>query len=323
MNDSFETMIPADNKTAWDYAIEYAKKLDLTEIETTNWLRLRFSRPAALPPVPANEYGLMPGDWGIDISHHQATADWERLKAKYAFIRASNGVNPDNQFARYWPASKGKLLRGAYHYFQPELLGQRQAEKFLSLLGDDYGELPCALDVEENARHSPVELRAWLKLVESATKCKPFIYTSQNAWQVAGGYDLHEYPLWLADYSPPLNLPTGWQVAQFVQTGTARIAGFPNPVDLNFYTGGFWNIPWWARATMKGNQPAPYKAKTKILGQTIGFRDAPRSDAKIHKTRSYPAITQLDVFEITPDGWLLALKAAPAWWVHADELVAA
>ncbi|HMO23601.1 MAG TPA: GH25 family lysozyme, partial [Candidatus Melainabacteria bacterium] len=60
--------------------------------------------------------------FGIDVSRHQGTIDWGRVKAagvNYCFIKSTEGSSwKDNKFDFNWAeAKKHGIIRGAYHFF--------------------------------------------------------------------------------------------------------------------------------------------------------------------------------------------------------------
>ena len=81
-------------------------------------------------------------------------------------------------------------------------------------------------------------LRAWLDRVSAAFGVSPMIYTSTWAW---GQMTLRpawasRYPLWVADYSAPVSIPTPWSAWTYHQyTSSGAVPGIIGSVDLNRY----------------------------------------------------------------------------------------
>jgi lysozyme len=128
---------------------------------------------------------------GIDVSHHQQTIDWPAVASsgiQFGFIKATEGTHVvDPQFLHNWQGSANAgVLRGAYHFFHPELPALAQATTFIHTVGHlRPGDLPPALDLEVPASWTniPVADRAplalaWLETVESQLGVRPLIYLS-------------------------------------------------------------------------------------------------------------------------------------------------
>ena len=90
---------------------------------------------------------------GIDVSKWQPGVDWRRLREqeiRFAFIKATQGESGvDPRFADHWAgARQAGILRGAYHFMDPDMDGRRQAENFLRTVAFEPGDLPPVLDIE-------------------------------------------------------------------------------------------------------------------------------------------------------------------------------
>lgn len=152
---------------------------------------------------------------GIDVARWQGIMLWDSVVAagvRWAWIKCTHGLGgTDGQFKANWAASRGKLPRGAYHWFtdgDPLL----QAEKVVQTLEDagDLGDCPIAVDFEEPStvfRGNELldRLRLCLRRVHVLSGRVPFMYTGSWYWQgYAQNLDAQDivetYPLWLAAY---------------------------------------------------------------------------------------------------------------------------
>lgn len=90
---------------------------------------------------------------GIDVSHHQGTIDWDKVatatiaddaRVEFVFIKATEGKSHlDRNFQRnFRKAGQYGLIRGAYHYFSPNVSGDRQARYFMDNVQLEEGDLP-------------------------------------------------------------------------------------------------------------------------------------------------------------------------------------
>jgi len=189
---------------------------------------------------------------GIDVSHFQQDIDWQQVRRvgiSFAFIKATEGVSVfDPLFLQNWrKAEKASVLRGAYHFFRPQLDAEAQARFFLSKLKGDSGELPPALDVEAlTPQTTPEQLlagvRTWLETVKNALRCQPILYTGSAFWRktLKDSSKFADYPLWIAHYTSKANpfLPAAWPkwtFWQFSQVG--KVAGIAGNVDLDVFNG--------------------------------------------------------------------------------------
>ena len=185
---------------------------------------------------------------GIDVSAYQGRIDWPevaRNRVRFAFIKASEGATlRDPRFARNWREARAAgVLRGAYHYFQPNRDGQVQANLFAKTVPLAPGDLPPVLDVEAANFHDVATLRRevarWLRLVEAHYGVRPILYSNHSFYQryLAGHFDA--YPLWLAHYEVerPALPPSKWVFWQ--HSDEAYVPGIRGVVDFNVFQGSF------------------------------------------------------------------------------------
>lgn len=191
---------------------------------------------------------------GIDVSHHNGTINWSRVKddpqnISYAFIKATQGIDyVDPKFIANVQGCKAAGIKwGAYHYAtwnNKDVIkdAKFEAAHFLSkvqLMGKP--DMPLVLDAESNDKPplSPEELLTFITI---------FIGEVKKA-----GYDimLYSFPswinsylpknhglgakckLWLADYSGPINPVNGFKpyIHQYTDKGTVN--GIKTDVDMN------------------------------------------------------------------------------------------
>lgn len=95
---------------------------------------------------------------GIDVSHHQGTIDWSKVKADevdFAIVRAGYGTNgKDTQFENnYLGCKKYGIPVGAYLYSYATSAAKalEEAKFFVQLLQGKEFDLPVFLDIEEKA----------------------------------------------------------------------------------------------------------------------------------------------------------------------------
>jgi lysozyme len=180
---------------------------------------------------------------GIDVSHHQGTIDWPKVKAdgvKFVMIKATQGVgyNQVDYFRKSAPLALGNGIDvGAYHYGTfstvPEALSQ--AKYFESVIKDYKLTYPIALDLEENEKKvSKKQLTdAAIAFIEYLENKGYFVmlYTGDSFLDTQlDETRLKNYAWWIARYgSEPKNDEHMWQY-----TSTGRVNGIVGDVDLNW-----------------------------------------------------------------------------------------
>ena len=206
---------------------------------------------AGAAPAPAAEVAAAAPEVtyeGIDVSHYQGTVDWTQVKAAgihFAFAKATQGTaNVDPEFAANWQGMRAAgLVRGAYHYLDPDQDATAQAEHFLATVQLEAGDLPPVLDVEVAEGMSVEGLdaaaRTWLEKVAAATGVQPILYSDESFLDTELAQGFGAYPLWIAAYSetPPAP-PSGWTAWTFWQfSETGQVSGVDGAVDRDRYQG--------------------------------------------------------------------------------------
>jgi lysozyme len=188
---------------------------------------------------------------GVDVSHFQQEIDWlqvRRANIAFAFIKATEGTSVfDGYFNQNWRNAKlAQVLRGAYHFFRPQLDPETQARFFLGKLAGDPGDLPPVLDIEVLTNTASERViagaRRWLEIVKTRLGCNPIVYTGSAFWRntLKNSPELSTYPLWVAHYTSGPNplIPSAWPqwtFWQFSQQG--KVAGINSSVDLDIFNG--------------------------------------------------------------------------------------
>jgi lysozyme len=187
---------------------------------------------------------------GLDVSMYQGKINWDRLgrinktlPVDFVMMRATmGGLGQDREFKRNWKETKLKrIVRGAYHYYNPNVNSTLQAENYILTVDLDPGDLPPVLDIEKLSSVQDVEaLRRgvlnWLQRVEKHYGVRPILYSGANFYaSYLDGY-FADYPLWVANYRR-VNSPTSddWIIWQFTEKGT--VTGIRGFVDMNVFRG--------------------------------------------------------------------------------------
>lgn len=206
--------------------------------------------------------------YGIDVSRHQVDLDWDNL-ALYCDTEGNvKKVDIENKkymqpvFFVYLKATEGDSLKdktykdrkieaqnhcivsGAYHYFRLGIDIKAQVKNFLETATWCEGDLPPALDVEDEddiRKYGIDKLQEmvlyWLKAIEEKMGVRPIIYTRDFILnEYLDSPKFKEYKFWIARYG---NIPSysDWQFWQ--KSDAARMKGHDGPIDVNQFAGNY------------------------------------------------------------------------------------
>ncbi len=198
---------------------------------------------------------------GIDTSHWEPGVNWAEVAKTNAFgiTKATDGTSGnDSLFPAYWSQMKAAgLIRGAFHFFHPNIDPIMQAEHFLSKVVLGAEDMMPILDWEVTGGVSPAEQQkaalAWLNHVAEKTKKLPILYSftsflSENAQNK----ELLKFPCWLAHYGVVKpHIPYPWtKVEMWQYTDKAHDAGVPQTVDSNIFYGSKDEMKAWVKANI-------------------------------------------------------------------------
>lgn len=179
---------------------------------------------------------------GIDISNHQGSINWKAIdqnSVNFAFIKATEGINfVDKSFNKNWNESQDAgFLVGAYHYFNVDDDGKKQAEHYISVVPKEKHTLPPVIDIEETSEEQAkliVELRQCAETLEAYYGVKPIFYVNNKTYELYIRDNFEDYLIWYAIYNnpPPIENWTFWQF-----TDSGSVNGIDGPVDFNNFQG--------------------------------------------------------------------------------------
>lgn len=172
---------------------------------------------------------------GIDVSKHQGTIDWQKVKASgvdFAMIRAGYG-RYDNQKdecfeENYKNAKQAGVKVGAYLYSYAKSVddAKKEAETFLKWISGKQFEYPVAFDVEEKAQSDKGKqfvsdiIRAFCETVEKAG-CYVCIYA--NKYWLDNFVDddcKKKYDVWLAQWAEKATYAGNYGIWQYSSQGS-------------------------------------------------------------------------------------------------------
>lgn len=194
---------------------------------------------------------------GIDVSHHQNTIHWEKVKAagyEFAFIRMvyrgygeEGSLNLDrNYYDNILKAKDAGVKIGVYVFSQAvnESEAVQEAEMVIEHLNGISLDLPVVYDPElirdDEARTDEVTGEQFTKnTIAFCEKIKdagyePMIYS--NMYWEAFLFDLkqlQDYPVWYADYEKIPQTPYDFTFWQYSESG--HVDGIEGETDLNVW----------------------------------------------------------------------------------------
>ncbi|MEI8272590.1 MAG: GH25 family lysozyme [Paludibacter sp.] len=187
--------------------------------------------------------------WGLDVSHHQSTIDWNKLSENephFVFLKATEGAtNRDIKYSEnYGRAKDNNIPVGSYHFFTYKSSGKEQAQNFLSTVKYSKGDLPPVLDLEFSRRMPPAymvrnELLDFIQTISLKLTCFPIVYCSNRFFNLYLKECLPEKcKLWIVDYKAKPNVNwTFWQTSN-----KHTLPGIKGYVDLNLFNGSTSNF---------------------------------------------------------------------------------
>ena len=187
---------------------------------------------------------------GIDISNWQGSIDFSQVKnsgTQIVYILASQGNYFIDSYLQefYNGAISNGLLVGFYHFFDPAVSVESQAEYFINAIKGLTSNCKLVLDLEKAGSYGASELSKlaveFLEKVKELTDTEVAIYTyvSFANNNIVSGYGLENYPLWIAEYgvnSPKGNPIWGNSYAGWQYSDTGSVAGINGNVDMDVFT---------------------------------------------------------------------------------------
>lgn len=240
---------------------------------------------------------------GIDIAIWREY-DYKVKLHDFIILQASKGKKINKTFGEQYNASNGKLVIGAYHYYQSYYDWKRQADAFLEAI-QGKNIMMVALDMEGSQVYKNGfgdNVKRWVEYInENITSIKYLNYMNKSAYQylIQVGNDwLGDYDLWLAQYpfhrkwddyllkaytgEAHPTLPAGrlkWTFWQFSTDGNGQ--GYKNGINckavgLNVFNGTREEFGKWLR-----NEDVPFEPPIVINDRyDEGFEDGYRKGEK-------------------------------------------
>lgn len=204
----------------------------------------------------------------VDLSHHNPTPDWAKLKAGGTvgvIHKATEGTSYVDKtlFERARDAMAAGLCWSTYHFLRPGNM-KTQMDHYLGTVNPRQGERMC-LD-HEDAGVSLADLKEAVSyLVEDPRELQVTIYSGHVIKEQLGSqkdsYLANTTSLWIAQYTmaspswPKATWPD-WSLWQY--TDAAKVAGISKPVDGDNFNGSAEQcVAWFGPAGQDVPVPVP------------------------------------------------------------------
>ena len=193
---------------------------------------------------------------GIDVSYHNGTIDWKRVKqseVEYAIIRCGYGTNDKNQDDKKWEENvKGcidnNIPYGVYLYSYADTVekASSEADHAIRLLQGKKLKYPVYYDLEEDKLRDKISKQTIANIAQtfcdklSAKGYTVGIYANKD-WFTNYLTDsrFNNWTKWVAQYNTVCNYKGKYDMWQCSSTG--RVPGISGNVDLNYSYSPFEN----------------------------------------------------------------------------------
>lgn len=186
---------------------------------------------------------------GIDVSKHDSTIDWKKVKASgmadFAILRAGYGrliSQKDVKFEEFYKGCKeNNIPVGTYWYSYAKSVEEikTEAKVFLEVIKGKQFEYPVYLDFEEKSQFN-------LGKAKCSEMAKAFLTILENAGYYTGLYSskshlenyftediLTRYTVWVAHYGvTKTSYKYPYDIWQYSESGT--VSGINHKCDLNY-----------------------------------------------------------------------------------------
>ena len=225
---------------------------------------------------------------GIDVSYHNGTIDWKRVKqseVEYAIIRCGYGTNDKSQDDKKWEENvKGctdnNIPYGVYLYSYADTVekASSEADHAIRLLQGKKFKYPVYYDLEEDAirkRLSKTEIANIAKTFCNKLSAKGYtvgIYANKD-WFTNYLTDscFNNWTKWVAQYNTVCNYQGKYDMWQCSSTGS--VPGISGKVDLNYSYSPFENSNGGGNTNNGGTTTKYSDGLNEIEGELYYFRN--------------------------------------------------
>lgn len=202
---------------------------------------------------------------GIDVSYHQGTIDWEKVKnsgqVDFAIIRCGIGMDQTNQDDTQWENNTSECERlgipyGTFLYSYADTVekARSEAQHVIRLVQGKNLTYPIYYDMEDNSVMNKIDSKTageiaqtFLNTLEANGYKNVAVYSSKSLFETKLTADIfNRYPRWVAHYNDTCGYQGSYHMWQYTNKG--QIDGITGNVDLDYKIGNW---------TCAGYTPAP------------------------------------------------------------------
>lgn len=202
---------------------------------------------------------------GIDVSYHQGTIDWEKVKnsgqVDFAIIRCGIGMDQTNQDDTQWENNTRECERlgipyGTFLYSYADTVekARSEAQHVIRLVQGKNLTYPIYYDMEDNSVMNKIDSKTageiaqtFLNTLEANGYKNVAVYSSKSLFETKLTADIfNRYPRWVAHYNDTCGYQGSYHMWQYINKG--QIDGITGNVDLDYKIGNW---------TSAGYTPAP------------------------------------------------------------------
>ena len=214
---------------------------------------------------------------GIDVSYHQGTIDWEKVKnsgqVDFAIIRCGIGMDQTNQDDTQWENNTSECERlgipyGTFLYSYADTVekARSEAQHVIRLVQGKNLTYPIYYDMEDNSVMNKIDSKTageiaqtFLNTLEANGYKNVAVYSSKSLFETKLTADIfNRYPRWVAHYNDTCGYQGSYHMWQYTNKG--QIDGITGNVDLDYKIGNW---------TSAGYTPAPATLVVKPKATTI------------------------------------------------------
>ena len=213
---------------------------------------------------------------GIDVSYHQGTIDWEKVKnsgqVDFAIIRCGIGMDQTNQDDTQWENNTSECERlgipyGTFLYSYADTVekARSEAQHVIRLVQGKNLTYPIYYDMEDNSVMNKIDTQTaeqiaqtFLNTLEANGYKNVAVYSSKSLFETKLTADIfNRYPRWVAHYNDTCGYQGSYHMWQYTNKG--QIDGITGNVDLDYKIGNW---------TSAGYTPAPVTPTTPVTPAT-------------------------------------------------------
>lgn len=223
---------------------------------------------------------------GIDVSYHQGTIDWEKVKnsgqVDFAIIRCGIGMDQTNQDDTQWENNTSECERlgipyGTFLYSYADTVekARSEAQHVIRLVQGKNLTYPIYYDMEDNSVMNKIDTKTaeqiaqtFLSTLEANGYKNVAVYSSKSLFETKLTADIfNRYPRWVAHYNDTCGYQGSYHMWQYTNKG--QIDGITGNVDLDYKIGNWTSAGYTPAPTTPATPAAPATPTTAVKKTTV------------------------------------------------------